>query len=172
MPTFFLIQMPGGKLQKHFQKVRTREQVMLTLWNFFGPRAPSVRDQILKRLHEMRDRVTTSDFFRTHEVSEKNRLRHSRYFVSGHLYNRLFISIVMFSLQVVGSSLLFMYDENKASAWMIDFAKSQPILDGKSVDHRSAWKMGNHEDGYLLGLDNLIQVQTNRSVTRNNYLLQ
>uniref|UniRef100_A0A0N5ARE7 Kinase n=1 Tax=Syphacia muris TaxID=451379 RepID=A0A0N5ARE7_9BILA len=59
--------------------------------------------------------------------------------------------------EVVGSSLLFMYDAVSAGVWMIDFAKSTPV-NGYQINHRIGWTMGNHEDGYLLGLDNLIRV--------------
>lgn len=51
-----------------------------------------------------------------------------------------------------------MYDDNYANAWMIDFAKSTPIDDGTQIDHLSPWQLGNHEDGYLIGLNNLITV--------------
>ncbi|CAG5131778.1 unnamed protein product [Candidula unifasciata] len=92
-------------------------------------------------------------------------------FLSGHeivmpiLYERLcdirekFESIPFFNThEIIGSSLLIMYDSsNHAGAWMIDFAKTIPIS-GVTVNHRSPWKPGNHEDGYLLGMDNLIEI--------------
>ncbi|VDD91900.1 unnamed protein product [Enterobius vermicularis] len=59
--------------------------------------------------------------------------------------------------EVVGSSLLFIYDSTKAGVWMIDFAKSTPV-EGNGINHRLEWVMGNHEDGYLIGLDNLIRI--------------
>ena len=40
---------------------------------------------------------------------------------------------------------------------MIDFAKTLPFGD-HTLDHRSPWQVGNHEDGYLVGIDNLIEV--------------
>lgn len=42
---------------------------------------------------------------------------------------------------------------------MIDFAKSIPV-EIDSVNHRREWVFGNHEDGYFVGLDNLIEVLT------------
>ena len=61
-------------------------------------------------------------------------------------------------VQVIGGSLLFLYDdEGKAGVWMIDFAKTLPHPE-LTLDHRSSWQLGNCEDGYLKGLDNLIQV--------------
>lgn len=58
--------------------------------------------------------------------------------------------------ELIGSSLLFVHDKRKASIWMIDFAKTVPVPDNIEINHNSAWKVGNHEDGYLIGLDNLI----------------
>jgi 1D-myo-inositol-triphosphate 3-kinase len=62
-------------------------------------------------------------------------------------------------LQIIGSSLLFVHDASEnVSVWMIDFGKSVPIPESISVDHRSPWVEGNHEDGYLFGLDGLISL--------------
>ena len=68
--------------------------------------------------------------------------------------------------EVVGSSLLFVYDEDDGgpppSCWMIDFAKTQQVdaaaVPPSGLTHRAKWELGNHEDGYLSGLDSLIDV--------------
>ncbi|XP_021205029.2 inositol-trisphosphate 3-kinase A isoform X2 [Bombyx mori] len=60
--------------------------------------------------------------------------------------------------ELIGSSLLFVHDKRKASIWMIDFAKTVPVPENVSIDHNTTWKVGNHEDGYLIGLDNLITI--------------
>ena len=61
--------------------------------------------------------------------------------------------------QVVGSSLLFVYDSSgQSSVHMIDFGKTVEVHPGIQVDHRTPWEEGNHEDGYLWGLDNLISM--------------
>lgn len=59
-------------------------------------------------------------------------------------------------LQLIGSSLLFVHNADQAVVWLIDFAKSIPLPSGVSITHRAPWVEGSHEDGYLLGLDNLI----------------
>ncbi|CAB0016968.1 unnamed protein product [Nesidiocoris tenuis] len=60
--------------------------------------------------------------------------------------------------EVVGSSILIIYDDVKVGAWLIDFAKTRPVPDGITLSHRKPWSPGNHEEGFLFGLDNLIRV--------------
>ncbi|XP_053204405.1 inositol-trisphosphate 3-kinase homolog isoform X2 [Panonychus citri] len=60
--------------------------------------------------------------------------------------------------EVIGSSLLMVYDKSKVDVWMIDFAKTVPLPRDVTIDHVSPWKLGNHEDGYLYGLQNLISI--------------
>ena len=61
------------------------------------------------------------------------------------------------SLKVIGSSVLLIHDSVRVGAWLIDFAKTVQSPVGH-LSHRTPWRMGNHEDGYLTGLDNLIKV--------------
>jgi len=80
----------------------------------------------LQRLRELRDAMQASDIVRDNEF--------------------------------VGCSLLFIADASgpRASVYLIDFAHTTPVPAGISIDHRSEWKPGNHEDGLLLGMDNVI----------------
>jgi hypothetical protein len=39
---------------------------------------------------------------------------------------------------------------------MIDFGKTRPLPSSIQITHEQAWTRGSHEDGYLIGLDNLI----------------
>ncbi|KAI7804609.1 inositol-trisphosphate 3-kinase A [Triplophysa rosa] len=61
--------------------------------------------------------------------------------------------------EVIGSSLLFIHNQKgRAEVWVIDFGKTTPLLDGQTLDHHRPWTEGNREDGYLWGLDNLLQI--------------
>lgn len=62
------------------------------------------------------------------------------------------------SPQIVGSSILIIYDECRAGAWLIDFAKTRALPSGLKVNHRTPWAPGNHEEGFLYGIDQLILV--------------
>ncbi len=62
--------------------------------------------------------------------------------------------------QIVGSSILIIYDDVKVGAWLIDFAKTRPVPENTLLTHRLPWSPGNHEDGFLYGLDQLINVST------------
>lgn len=60
--------------------------------------------------------------------------------------------------EIIGSSLLFLHDRKQASCWLIDFAKTGALPDDISITHKKNWEVGNHEDGYLIGLNNIIEL--------------
>lgn len=60
--------------------------------------------------------------------------------------------------EVIGSSLLFVHDRCQASVWLIDFAKTVVLPEDIKITHGSIWSVGNHEDGYLIGINNLIDI--------------
>ncbi|KAI0227702.1 Inositol-trisphosphate 3-kinase B [Lamellibrachia satsuma] len=88
----------------------------------------SVQAKFLKRCQDIRRKFEKSEFFKSH-------------------------------MEVIGSSLLLLFDHsNEANVWMIDFAKTRLLDKTTPITHRAPWTLGNHEDGYLTGLDNLIQM--------------
>ncbi|XP_054709594.1 inositol-trisphosphate 3-kinase B-like isoform X2 [Uloborus diversus] len=58
----------------------------------------------------------------------------------------------------IGSSLLFVHDKQNANIWLIDFAKTVPLPLHLHISHQDPWKVGNHEDGYLIGISNLLSI--------------
>lgn len=72
--------------------------------------------------------------------------------------------------EVIGSSLLFIHDKKEqAKVWMIDFGKTTPLPEGQVLQHNVPWVEGNREDGYLWGLDNLIQILTELSQKEDSH---
>jgi 1D-myo-inositol-triphosphate 3-kinase len=60
--------------------------------------------------------------------------------------------------EIIGSSLLFVHDKKRASCWLIDFAKTELLPNDIKISHDRTWEVGNHEDGYLIGLNNIINI--------------
>ncbi|XP_068205108.1 inositol-trisphosphate 3-kinase homolog isoform X2 [Palaemon carinicauda] len=72
--------------------------------------------------------------------------------------------------EVIGSSILIIFDDEKAGVWMIDFAKTVPLPAGVKVTHEEPWELGNHEEGYLYGIDNLLRIVEEVPVSKTKKL--
>ncbi|KAL1503549.1 hypothetical protein AB1Y20_012028 [Prymnesium parvum] len=113
--------------------LRSKEQIDKALRFYLQSRA-GLKQAFVARLNEVKAALQNSEWFMAHEV--------------------------------VGSSILFVYDdleeraacEASASAHLIDFAKTERLPDGRRLTHTEEWTVGNREDGYLVGLTNLINV--------------
>jgi len=60
------------------------------------------------------------------------------------------------SHEMIGSSLLLIHDNDHCGVWIIDFAKT--IRAPRRLSHREPWQLGNHEDGVLTGIDNILRL--------------
>uniref|UniRef100_A0A1B6D9K3 Kinase n=1 Tax=Clastoptera arizonana TaxID=38151 RepID=A0A1B6D9K3_9HEMI len=121
--------------------------------------SPPVTD--LKRVKNSEDVIDTMSLFLGNREDAKQR-------IVGRLTeirSRLEQSKYFKQHEVVGSSILIMYDDTKVGAWLIDFAKTRPVPDGFTVNHRSSWSPGNHEEGFLFGLDHLIRTFENVNIS-------
>ncbi|XP_013195955.2 inositol-trisphosphate 3-kinase homolog isoform X2 [Amyelois transitella] len=70
--------------------------------------------------------------------------------------------------EIVGSSIFIIYDDERVGAWLIDFAKTRKVPEGTEVNHRAAWEQGNHEEGFLFGLDRLIDTMETAKLPPQN----
>jgi len=50
------------------------------------------------------------------------------------------------------------HDKNNTGIWMIDFGKTRPLPTDVQITHDRSWQEGNHEDGYLIGINSLIWI--------------
>ena len=66
-------------------------------------------------------------------------------------------SEIFFNSEVIGSSLFFVADaKGNTGVWMLDFGLTCPAeVPSGRLRHEVPWKVGNHEDGYLIGLANM-----------------
>ncbi|KAK4876160.1 hypothetical protein RN001_012582 [Aquatica leii] len=111
---------------------------------------PPITD--LKKMKSKEEVMETLNTF----VGHKPDVRHKIVSRLNEIRNRIERSEYFKTHEVIGSSLFIIYDDFKVGAWIIDFAKTNRIPDGLTVDHRSPWVQGNHEEGFLFGVDQLI----------------
>ena len=66
-------------------------------------------------------------------------------------------SAVFAQHEFIGTTLFFMADASsgRSDVWILDFGVTQPS-EGP-LKHNVPWSQGNHEDGFFIGLDNLIK---------------
>jgi 1D-myo-inositol-triphosphate 3-kinase len=91
-------------------------------------------------------------------VIVRNFFKLTRFVLNIIFYLGIIIIIMFFFVQIIGSSILFVHDETKASLWMIDFGKTRLLPDNIHITHLNSWIRNSHEDGYLFGIDNLILI--------------
>ncbi|EGT37803.1 hypothetical protein CAEBREN_28525 [Caenorhabditis brenneri] len=108
-----------------------------------------------KKVRTVEDVTTTfMDFFGT----QRSRVRQQLIERLKEMRKAIEHSTFFNTHEVVGSSILIVYDTEKVGCWMIDFAKSSPVPNGRTLNHRTSWVPGNNEDGYLIGIDNLVKI--------------
>lgn len=112
-----------------FKTMKNREEVAEVLLTFFPPTSEPLHNLVRTRF--------TQRLVELHEACLR-----SQFF---------------WCHELIGSSLLFIYDHTgRVGVWMIDFGKTSRIETG--ITHREPWILGNREDGYLNGLENLIDL--------------
>eukprot|EP00730_Choanoeca_flexa_P015627 TRINITY_DN7218_c0_g1_i3.p1 TRINITY_DN7218_c0_g1~~TRINITY_DN7218_c0_g1_i3.p1 ORF type:complete len:417 (+),score=88.78 TRINITY_DN7218_c0_g1_i3:218-1468(+) len=110
-----------------FQRVKMRSDVFKLLESFFPSDNAELRRTVRNKI-----------------LQRLNVLRH-----------KLLDSAFFKHHELIGSSLLFIYDSTgKVGVWMIDFGKTSPVE--HELSHDIPWRLGTQEDGYLIGLDNLV----------------
>ena len=122
-----------GVYQRSFYNLKDRALIKEHLLEFVCNRKQIV-ESYLRRLFEIKAVLEKSDFFQSHEV--------------------------------IGSSLLLIHDcdnpiLNEPNIWVIDFGKTRKLIPNQLHEnhHRGVWEgPQSQEDGFLLGLDNLISV--------------
>jgi len=122
------IHLPTGKYSVP-KEMREDTVLKKTLRAFIQSRRPVAVD-LLTKLKELRAALQASHWFNTHEV--------------------------------VSSSLLIVYDSAVPArappgVWMIDFANVSKVDVPLQLTHRLPWQKGNREEGYLFGLDDLVE---------------
>lgn len=114
--------------------------------------SPPVTD--LKKVKSREEVLRTLELFLAGREDVKQRLLKRLCDIRGKIEQSEYFA----THEVVGSSVFIIYDDNKVGVWIIDFAKTNRLPEGVTVNHRTPWVQGNHEEGLLFGLDHLISV--------------
>ncbi|XP_057652786.1 inositol-trisphosphate 3-kinase homolog isoform X2 [Diorhabda carinulata] len=114
--------------------------------------SPPVTD--LKKVKSREEVLNTLDMFLGGKEDVRQRLLARLCEIRSKIENSEYFK----TREVVGSSLFIIYDDTKVGAWLIDFAKTSKLPEGKTVNHRTPWVQGNHEEGLLFGFDKLISI--------------
>ncbi|KAI4477241.1 PREDICTED: inositol-trisphosphate 3-kinase A isoform X1 [Polistes canadensis] len=113
------------------------------------PGTPPIILKKVKSHEEVLDTMKT--FLRKKEETRRNLLKRLK-----NLRTKIEESKYFQTHEIIGSSIFMIYDNEKVGVWLIDFAKTYELPEGLKVTHRRPWEQGNHEEGFLFGLDNLI----------------
>ena len=145
--------------------MREHGALLAALSQFVQGQARTAR-QLEGQLCALRDALQSSTWFMQHEVLSPSGCTRSNQALHTPVQLLACIStsrhVPPSHAQVVSSSLLVVYDAATPpmaapGIWMIDFAHVNPLPTvGTMLTHRDAWQKGNHEEGYLFGLDNLL----------------
>jgi len=136
----------SGDLRHHnyFATVKERPYVLGELMHFVksatsaGASPDMLSEQEMIRLHEQLSREIATQLKNLRDCCERSS------FVKSH--------------EFVGASLLICMDASppRVSVHLIDLAKTSMLPEKVCIDHRSPWKNGNHEDGFLFGIESCI----------------
>lgn len=114
------------------------------------PGAPPITD--LKKVKSHQEVLDTMKLFLgTRQATREKLLARLK-----NLRTKIEMSEYFKTHEIIGSSIFMIYDNEKVGVWLIDFAKTQELPNGQKLNHRTPWQEGNHEEGFLFGLDNLI----------------
>lgn len=123
------IKLANQELRSDFKMAKSREEVQAIILSFLPPPTEPFHRVIRERILQR--------LVDLHATTER-----SRFF---------------YEHELIGSSLLFVYDHTgRVGVWMIDFGKTSRVE--TTITHRDPWILGNREDGYLVGLENLIDM--------------
>jgi len=122
--------------REELSRISTREQIVAAFDWFLS--------QVLGQHAEMNERWSLANKVHQSLLRLRNTMEASP-FVKEH--------------ECIGTSLLVAADSvGQADVFWIDFAKTRKLPADVTIDHRSTWILGNHEDGLLFGVDNMVEI--------------